>query len=568
MTTATPAAVRVSVIVAVFNPGPGFDDLVRSLDRQTLGTDAFEVLLCDDGSDETTRQRLAEVAASRPHVRILSLPHTGWPGTPRNHGIDAARGEYVFFADHDDWLFDGALERLCDYADRHSSDVVIGRVVGIGRKIPRRIFRRDVPFATLGQDPLLELLTPHKLFRTASLRRNGIRFPDGRVRLEDHLFVMRAYFDASTISILASEPCYAWVKNDTSASSSRIDPRTYFPHLEAVLDLVEANTAPGALRDELLRHWYRGKILNRLAGRRLVRYPETYRAAFLDVVTPLARDRFGPGVESGLPFPLRIRSALLRAGRREALMHLAQFDAALECRAEVTAARWSRTGTLDLTVRVRFLHDGRDALVFDRSGAWLPPGPLTQDVLGSVDLDASGDLMRDRLDLVLHDAADVAERRISGRGVTEWPSVRAAVDPLKLFSRVSSSRGGTLDARVRHAGWSFEVPLRAEHAVLRDAGRSPLLAGRRSELVLRDDGTVELRREWPSGRVRDLGARVVRRGGSRLRRALARPTPRQAKDAATGQPNSAGSHSPGVVSGASRTSTPDSLTVPTHTSSE
>jgi glycosyltransferase involved in cell wall biosynthesis len=568
MTTATPAAVRVSVIVAVFNPGPGFDDLVRSLDRQSLGTDAFEVLLCDDGSDEGTRQRLAEVAASRPHVRVLSLPHTGWPGTPRNHGIDAARGEFVFFADHDDRLFDGALEHLCDYAERHSSDVVIGRVVGIGRKIPRRIFRRDVPSAALGEDPLLELLTPHKLFRTAFLRRHGIRFPDGRVRLEDHLFVMRAYFEASTISILASEPCYAWVKNDKSASSSRIDPTTYFPHLEAVIDLVEANTAPGALRDELLRHWYRAKILNRLAGKRLVRYPEKYRAAFLDVVTPLARDRFGPGVESGLPFPLRIRSALLRAGRRVDLMHLAEFDAALECRAEVTGARWSRTGTLDLTVRVRFLHDGHDALVFDRSGAWQPPAPLADDLLGSVDLDASQDLRGDRIDIVLRDAAERDEHRTSGPTAPEWRNARVGIDPLKLFSRVSSSRGGVLELRVRHAGWSFETPLRAEHTVLRDAGRSPLLAGRRSELVQRDDGTVELRREWPSGRVRDLGARVVRRSGSRLRRALARSTPRRATDAATGQPNSAGAHSPGVVSGASRTSTPDSLTVPTHTSSE
>ena len=568
MTTADHAAVRVSVIVAVFNPGPGFDDLVRSLDRQTLGTDAFEVLLCDDGSDETTRQRLAAVAASRPHVRVLSLPHTGWPGTPRNHGIDAARGDYVFFADHDDWLFDGALERLCDYADRHSSDVVIGRVVGIGRKIPRRIFRRDVPSAALGEDPLLELLTPHKLFRTAFLRRHGIRFPDGRVRLEDHLFVMRAYFDASTISILASEPCYAWVKNDTSASSSRIDPTTYFPHLETVLDLVEAHTAPGALRNTLLRHWYRGKILNRLSGRRLVRYPAKYRTAFLDVVTPLAQDRFGPGVESGLPFPLRIRSALLRADRRDALMHLAEFDAALECRADVTAARWSRTGTLDLTVRVRFVRDARDALVFDHSGAWRPPAPLADDLLGTVDLDASGDLRRDRLDIVLRDGAERDERRVFGRAAPEWRRARITIDPLTLFSRVSASRGGALRARVRHAGWSFETPLRAEHKVVRDAGRSPLLAGRRSQLVLRDDGTVELRREWPSGRVRDLGARVFRRGGSRVRRALARPARRQRKDAATGQPNSAGAHSPGVISGASRTSTPDSLTVPTHTSSE
>jgi glycosyltransferase involved in cell wall biosynthesis len=570
MTPETPTDVRVSVIVAVFNPGAGFDDLIESLDRQSLGTDAFEVLLCDDGSDAATQHRLAEVAASRPHVRVLALPHTGWPGTPRNHGIDAARGRYVFFADHDDRFFDGGLKSLCDYADARASDVVIGRVVGIGRKIPRRIFRADIPHAVLGQDPLLELLTPHKLFRTAFLREHGIRFPDGRVRLEDHLFVMRAYFAATTISILASEPCYGWVKHSASASASRIDPETYFPHLQPVLDLVEEHTEPGELRDTLLRHWYRGKILNRLAARRMVRYPAPYRAAFLDVVTPLVRDRFGPGVDAGLSFPLRVRSALLRAGSREGLLHLAELEAALECRAEVAAAHWSRTGTLELTLRVRFLSEGRNALEFDPSAAWRPPEPLAHDLAGVTGLDAARELRRDRLEIVQRDDGDGDgdARRIAARGVADWHGVTVTVDPLKVFSRVSASRGGPLEARVRHAGWNLDVPLRADAGVLRAAGRSPLLAGRRAALVVGHDGVVALRRQWPKGRLRDFGARVIRRGGARVRRALGGRAARPRTDAATGQSNAVGAHSPGVVSGASRTSTPDLPTVPTHTSSE
>ena len=215
---APPPRVRVSVIVPVFSPGTSFDELIHSLDSQTLKPTEFEVLLCDDGSPEPTGSRLAQIASARSNVRVLSLEHTGWPGTPRNHGIRAARGEYVFFADQDDRLFESALEDLCDYADRHSSDVVIGKVVGIRRRIPRQIFRRDIARAELGRDPLLELLTPHKLFRTSFLRANDIFFPDGRVRLEDHLFVMKAYFRAGTISVLASRPCYAWVKSGGSAS--------------------------------------------------------------------------------------------------------------------------------------------------------------------------------------------------------------------------------------------------------------------------------------------------------------------------------------------------------------
>ena len=61
------------------------------------------------------------------------------------------------------------------------------------------------------RDAPLALLTPHKLFRTAMLREHGIRFPEGRRRLEDHLFVVPAYFAAERISVLASYPIYHWV---------------------------------------------------------------------------------------------------------------------------------------------------------------------------------------------------------------------------------------------------------------------------------------------------------------------------------------------------------------------
>lgn len=310
-------SIRVSVIVPVFNPGDGFRDLIASLDRQSLRPDQFEILLCDDGSDEATKRRLDRVAQDRPHVRVLNLPHSGWPGSPRNEGVAAAQGTYVQFVDQDDYLFDTALQALCDYADANGSDVVVGKEVGIGRALPSRIFRRDIPDAVLGEHPLLEMLTPHKLFRTEFLRAHSIRFPDGRVRLEDHLYVMQAYFAASKISILASVPCYAWVKHPGSASASRIDPETYFPHLENVLDVVEANTEPGTLRDRLLRHWFRGKILKRLSGRQMLRYPAEYRNRLIDVVTPSSRGASAPASTPGCRSPPHPRGAVAcRAARR------------------------------------------------------------------------------------------------------------------------------------------------------------------------------------------------------------------------------------------------------------
>lgn len=514
--------VRVSVVVPVFNPGPAFDELMSSLDRQTLDPTEFEVLLCDDGSDEATRERLRKAADGRSNVRVLHLPHSGWPGAPRNRGIEAARGTYVQFVDQDDFLFDAALERLCDYADENGSDVVVGREVGIGRKLPARIFRRDIPRASLETDPLLEMLTPHKLFRTAFLHEGGIRFPEGRVRLEDHLFVMRAYFTAKTISVLASEPCYAWVKHPSSASSSRIDPDTYFPHLETVLDLVEAHTEPGRVRDRLLRHWLRGKILGRLEGRRMVKYPDAYRDRLLDVVVPLTRSRFGPGVDRGLSFPHRIRAHLLREDRRADLLRFAEFETGLRCRATITQATWSRGGGLRLAIEVALTREDGKTPVFDTDGSGverLVPEPtwgaeLPPELLAL----PRGEARNDRVEIVLLPAdGEGPARRIGSSRTGDARSARIAIDPLRVFGRRDTTSAARLTARIRRAGWSFDVPLEAGQNALARAGRSPFLAGRRCALVSTEDG-VELRREWPAGRLKDTAGRAVRRARRLLRR--------------------------------------------------
>ncbi len=510
-------SVRVSVVVPVYRPGAAIDELIASLDRQTLDHSRLELLLCDDGSGDETAQQLATIAADRPWVRVIELPHSGWPGTPRNRGIDEARGDYIKFVDQDDWLFDGALQRLCDYADQHRSDVVVGKEVGIGRPLPTRIFLRDVPNARLGQDPLLEMLTPHKMFRTSFLRAHGIRFPEGRVRLEDHLFVMEAYFEADVISILASEPCYAWVKQPGSASSSRIDPESYFPHLETVLDLVEEHTRPGRLRDRLLRHWFRGKILKRLAGKRMAGYPDEYRDRLLDVVTPLAQRRFGPGVDGGLAFPHRIRAALLRANRRDDLLSFARYEASMTCTARVTSAHWSRGGGLYLTVRVDVTRDGEDALVFEPGSGRLTSAPFSPAGLPSDLLVAGRELGNDQVELFLRDKTAGVDRRVAVASVQDRRSVTVAIDPLKVFGPADETRGARLVAKVRRAGWTFEVPLTSDATVLAGASHSPLLAGRSCAPVATRSGAVELRRTWPRGRLKDLAGRAVRRMRSRSR---------------------------------------------------
>src|SRR4051794_31276538 len=290
---------KVSAIVPVYNPGSDIDDCIRTLLDQSLPASSYEVIFVDDGSTDGTGERLDALAAEHDNVRVAHIPNSGWPGRPRNVGLDRAKGEFVYFVDNDDWVGREALERLYERALRDDADIVTGKVVGHGKVVPRDLFAADRK-ARLDWPPLLTLLSPHRLFRRAFLEEHGIRFPEGRIRLEDHMFVVHAFFHARTISILATYPCYHWVgRDDANASSGPFDPVSYFASVRDVLDLVEEHTKsfPPALREQLLSHWYRGKMLGRVGGRGFVARDPQARRAIFEEVRRLAAERYDWDVE-------------------------------------------------------------------------------------------------------------------------------------------------------------------------------------------------------------------------------------------------------------------------------
>jgi glycosyltransferase involved in cell wall biosynthesis len=333
--------VKVSVVVPVYDPGEDIDRCIASLLDQSLPAAEYEAIFVDDGSTDGTGDRLDRLAAEHANVRVIHIENSGWPGRPRNVGLDAARGDFVYFVDNDDWIEREALERLHARAVRNGADVVIGRVVGHRRGFSRDLFRRNVDRARLGRDPILSLLTPHKLFRREFLAREGIRYPEGKRRLEDHPFVLRAYLRAGVISILADYPCYHWMGHPegASASAQRIEPG-YWDNLREVLDLVEENVGPGEERDRLLSHWYRSKLLTRIGGKRLLAYEDDLRDELFRDMHALATERFGPAVFAHLGSALRIRARLLEAGRLDGLMALAEAESAVKADVRVTAMRW------------------------------------------------------------------------------------------------------------------------------------------------------------------------------------------------------------------------------------
>ncbi|SJN37862.1 hypothetical protein FM119_10660 [Mycetocola reblochoni REB411] len=211
---ADPAPILVSVVIPVFNPGPHMADLIASLRRQSIGLDRMEAIFVDDGSTDGSGEELERLAEQEDWVTVVRQPNSGWPGKPRNVGMDLARGEFVMFSDQDDWLGDEALERMRDYGVANGADVIVGKMVGIRRTVPKKLFEKDIPYASVSNTLLADSMTPHKMFRASFLAATGLRFAEGKRRLEDHLFVTEAYLRARNVSVLSSYDCYFHISRD------------------------------------------------------------------------------------------------------------------------------------------------------------------------------------------------------------------------------------------------------------------------------------------------------------------------------------------------------------------
>ncbi|GAA2127841.1 glycosyltransferase family 2 protein [Glycomyces algeriensis] len=258
-------APTVSVVIPVHNAMPYLLKTVNSVLEQTIGKDRLEVIAIDDGSTDGSGEALDEFAAAEPGiVRVVHQEASGGPSAPRNRGMDLARGEFVFFLDADDYFGPEALERLVKAANENDSDVVLGKGVGEGGRVPpMSMFKANQPRADLYSSRVYWTLAPWKLYRRSLIERHQLRFPTG-VRIgEDQPFGFWAYFHASNISVVADYDCVHVIRREDGGnitSGAGLDPRRWEHSdtrtLTTMVDLVGKNVPAGPKQDHLMhRHW-------------------------------------------------------------------------------------------------------------------------------------------------------------------------------------------------------------------------------------------------------------------------------------------------------------------------
>ena len=114
----------ISVIMAVYNVGDMqiLKDSVNSILNQTFSD--FELIICDDCSDDGTYEELKRLAAHDSRIILLRNDKNMKAAFSRNRCINIAKGEYIAIMDGDDISALERLEKQSEFLKREEYDFV------------------------------------------------------------------------------------------------------------------------------------------------------------------------------------------------------------------------------------------------------------------------------------------------------------------------------------------------------------------------------------------------------------------------------------------------------------
>ncbi|GHC36277.1 hypothetical protein GCM10007291_42170 [Gemmobacter nanjingensis] len=233
------APCAVSVIVPCHNAMGKIGRCLSALRQVDLPEAEYEVIFVDDCSTDGTFDLLTAECAREPNWRVLRVEaNSGSPSEPRNRGIAAAQGEYVFFLDCDDEILPDTLRVYLAHARKTGADILRGNLIAEDRNGRREmnqikdwsdgLSRTDRIRAIIGGQSTI----PCSLIRRDLIQHHRLRWRHDIRMGEDTLFLVAALAAAERIEYI-DHPTYIYVKtpNFTPSSTQSYGERELRDHL-------------------------------------------------------------------------------------------------------------------------------------------------------------------------------------------------------------------------------------------------------------------------------------------------------------------------------------------------
>ena len=120
------SAYKISLVVPIY----GVERYIRQFAESALGQtyDNVQFVFVNDGTKDRSMEVLDELINEKfshlsDRIVIINKENGGLPSA-RKAGLDAAQGEYILFADSDDWLEPDAVSKVMEKAEETDADII------------------------------------------------------------------------------------------------------------------------------------------------------------------------------------------------------------------------------------------------------------------------------------------------------------------------------------------------------------------------------------------------------------------------------------------------------------
>ena len=203
-------ALKLSIIVPVYNVEKFLPRCLDSLLRQGLEVGEYEVICVNDGSPDNSGAILAEYEAKHPEVfKVITQENKGLGGA-RNTGMKAAQGEWIVFVDSDDYIIDNGYQYILEKFCEENVDVLqfscnLVYTDGVSLHDPDAKPDGKISFDGDGAEMYNKVTLPYawsKFYRRTFLEKYGILFESAF--MEDEPFIFEAFSHSPHLRVVTS----------------------------------------------------------------------------------------------------------------------------------------------------------------------------------------------------------------------------------------------------------------------------------------------------------------------------------------------------------------------------
>lgn len=208
--------ILLSVIIPVYKVEQYIEQCLDSIVNGI--SDAVEVIVVDDGSPDKSGSIADDYAQKYPCIKVIHKKNAG-VAAARNTGIDAAQGEWLYFVDSDDWLVDGAVQKICTLCrENPKTDVIMMDAWQVSgdkknawehfehdmcwkdRQSIRRLQNGMLYFPSVDKQMKVPLAAPwDKVYRKEFLLKNELCYPENLKVLDDMVFNVQVFGCADSV---------------------------------------------------------------------------------------------------------------------------------------------------------------------------------------------------------------------------------------------------------------------------------------------------------------------------------------------------------------------------------